>query len=279
MPTHFVLVRPTARRVLFVFVVGYYAFGGGGTAPGVVGGSTEVTMDCLWTVGDGVGEGGTEQYLGDTKTRKDCVNLVLQTATGANGATYSQTDHACEADLGCKRCYAEYNIAATNGNTNYQTCTLAGQLIFTPVSSDWTVMGCDWVAGDGVGGQEREITTEVRDMAHCVEEVMAQYPQANGATARAAATTNGGAASGISRGDSNQEYQCFAELGMNTAEGSNDWHTCLFIPSYCTYEPGDGIGGSEELVGHATSARECVNMVLERAPGANGATFISTGAF
>ena len=67
--------------------------------------------------------------------------------------------------------------------------------------------GCDWVAGDGVGGAEVQIATEVRDMAHCVEEVMSTYPAANGATARAAATTNGGTTSGV-RSISNPPVAC-----------------------------------------------------------------------
>ena len=174
-----------AARVLLVAVV-FYMASGGGTSPASLG-TTEVTLDCAWTTGDGIGEGGSEEYLGDTPTRKDCVNKVRREATGANGATYSQTTGACTDERGCMRCYAEYGLTATNGNSDWQTCTLAGAISFNPVPPDWTVEGCDWVAGDGLGGTEVEIPTEVRDMAHCVEEVKQMYPMANGATGKLSA--------------------------------------------------------------------------------------------
>ena len=171
--------------MLLVAVV-FYMASGDDTTPASLG-TTEVTLDCAWTTGDGIGEGGSEEYLGDTPTRKDCVNKVLREATGANGATYSQTTGACTDERGCMRCYAEYGLTATNGNSDWQTCTLAGAISFNPVPPDWTVEGCDWTAGDGLGGTEVEIPTEVRDMAHCVEEVKQMYPMANGATGKLSA--------------------------------------------------------------------------------------------
>ena len=127
--------------MLLVAVV-FYIASGDDTTPASLG-TTEVTLDCAWTTGDGIGEGGSEEYLGDTPTRKDCVNKVLREATGANGATYSQTTGACTDERGCMRCYAEYGLTATNGNSDWQTCTLAGAISFNPVPSDWTVEGCD----------------------------------------------------------------------------------------------------------------------------------------
>ena len=213
-------------------VILYMLLGGSGDAsqaPGL--GDTQASIDCQWTLGDGVGEGGSEEYIGDTETRKDCVNLVIQTATGANGATYSQTVGPCADERGCKRCYAEYGLSASNGNADWQTCTLAGHITYTPVSPDWTVMGCDWVTGDGTGGQEMELQGEFRDMAHCVEQVRLMYPNANGATANLVAS-----AGATMRGEQTHEYNCYAEVGMTTHDASaTNWKTCMFIPSYCTY--------------------------------------------
>lgn len=195
-------------------------------------------MDCLWTRGDGVGEGGSEEYIGDTETRQDCVNLVLQTATGANGATYSQTQAQCTDDRGCKRCYAEYGLTASNGNTDWQTCTLAGHIEFTPVPADWTVTACDWVTGDGTGGTESRIDGpdggDFRDMAHCVEEVKRQFPTANGATANLVQV-----AGATARGGQSSEYNCYAEFGMTQTNSDSNWKTCMFIQHYCTYREPD----------------------------------------
>ena len=90
-----------------MLIVGLYMiFGGGDDAPTspVNLGTTEVTLDCAWTIGDGIGEGGSEEFIGDTPTRKDCLNKVLKEATGANGATFSQTAGPCTDERGCTRC-------------------------------------------------------------------------------------------------------------------------------------------------------------------------------
>ena len=45
----------------------------------------------------------------------------------------------------------------------------------------------------------------------------------------------------------------------------------------CEMETGDGIGGTEAYVGDANSARECVQMVRQMRPDANGVTYSNTG--
>ena len=40
---------------------------------------TTVPLDCHWVMGDGVGEGATENYLGDTADRTACVELAMKT--------------------------------------------------------------------------------------------------------------------------------------------------------------------------------------------------------
>ena len=251
------------------------------------GSDTNVRLDCQWVNGDGIGEGGSETYLGDTSTRTDCVELVMSKATGANGVTYSQTASECKDSRGCNRCYAEYGLSASNGRKAWQTCTLAGQLTPpVPVPADWHVTACDWIMGDGtcdnpdtpeehIGqnsapgrcSETNVVGVQVTDAAQCVSEVLRQHPQANGATAHTSIVL------GL------QSDQCYAEYGMTkaTAYAGEEWETCKLVPNYCTYQDGDGVGGIEEQVGQASSAQECVNMVLEHAPAANGATYHAEG--
>jgi hypothetical protein len=65
-------------------------------------------------------------------------------------------------------------------------------------------------------------------------------------------------------------------------DGHNDnqqWQTCQFPSSVgvCEFEIGDGVGGTEENLGTASSTLECVSMVRVQRPAANGATFDNTG--
>ena len=92
---------------------------------------------------------------------------------------------------------------------------------------------------------------------------------------------------------------CYAEFGMRGVHSSSSWQTCLFegkavsslrsflsnlkfiftqlwvsfeISETC-FVVGDGIGGTEKLIGAASNREECKRMVRAREPAANGATF------
>lgn len=101
--------------------------------------------------------------------------------------------------------------------------------------------------------------------AACVTLVNTQQPTANGATFSA----DGGTAQGGGG-------LCYAEFAMTGVNSNAAWQTCLFVPGYCNYVVGDGIGGTEESVGGVSTAAECVNTVLELHPDANGATYSSS---
>ena len=66
---------------------------------------------------------------------------------------------------------------------------------------------------------------------------------------------------------------------MTGPNDSTSWHTCLFPGdmSLCTYVVGDGVGGTEEGLGDANSESECVTMVRQMRPEANGATYSAPG--
>ena len=65
--------------------------------------------------------------------------------------------------------------------------------------------------GDGEGGSEEGVGDAASTM-ECVNMVMTQKPEANGATY----SNNGG-------------QGCYAEFGMTGANGSDGWQTCLFV--------------------------------------------------
>ena len=205
----------------------------------------ELTI-CDFVTGDGVG--GTESFVGEANGAQACVQLVLDTSADANGATYSTT--------GGVACYAEFGMTGANGSTSWQTCMFTAENGLLP---DTSVTGCAWVTGDGVGGSETGVGAADNE-AICVSMVRAQFPEANGATY----SNTGGTG-------------CYAEFGMTDANSSGSWQTCLFVPNFCDFVPGDGIGGTESGVGAAASAAECVALVQAEAPEANGATYSLTG--
>jgi hypothetical protein len=77
-------------------------------------------------------------------------------------------------------------------------------------------------------------------------------------------------------GQADGEGLCYAEFGMTGRNDSPGWQTCTFVPDLCTYTNGDGVGGTEEVIGDASSRQECVNLVLSLRPEANGATYSQT---
>ena len=72
---------------------------------------------------------------------------------------------------------------------------------------------------------------------------------------------------------------CYAEFGMTGPNSSTAWQTCMFPAALlgCQFGVGDGTGGTETLVGDATSPGECAEMVQAAEPTANGATYSATG--
>eukprot|EP00998_Keelungia_sp_KM082_P006323 NODE_257_length_2197_cov_188.312077_g251_i0.p1 GENE.NODE_257_length_2197_cov_188.312077_g251_i0~~NODE_257_length_2197_cov_188.312077_g251_i0.p1 ORF type:complete len:667 (+),score=198.31 NODE_257_length_2197_cov_188.312077_g251_i0:57-2057(+) len=68
---------------------------------------------CTKLTGDG--EGTSEEYLKDKDTFEDCVLYVRNHRPTANGVTWSPTTN---------KCYAEYGMTGSNGNTAWETCLL-----------------------------------------------------------------------------------------------------------------------------------------------------------
>ena len=133
--------------------------------------------------------------------------------------------------------------------------------------------GCEMETGDGIGGSETGIG-DANSAQECVQMVRQMQPDANGATY----SNTGGTG-------------CYAEFGMTGNNGDGNWQTCLFTGAGaptpppttfgfgdgevngCHWEIGDGTGGTEQLVGSASNGAECVSMVQQRMPNANGATY------
>merc|ERR1719503_401638 len=100
--------------------------------------------------------------------------------------------------------------------------------------------------------------------------VQAQCPSANGATLPAGGNGN-----------------CYCEFRMSSLNGNTHWQSCQFEGSVptpiaeCdggTYLLGDGTGGHETHIGSAATPEECVAMVHQQCPGANGATLPTSGS-
>ena len=125
---------------------------------------------------------------------------------------------------------------------DWQTCQFIGEL---------DVTGCVFGMGDGIGGTETQVGTAPSE-AECVTLVVSEHPDANGATYQ----VDGEA--------------CYAEFGMRGKNGNEGWQSCSFVAGFCDYVIGDGVGGSEQMIGQAASREECVNMVLAERPFANG---------
>ena len=218
------------------------------------GGSTTGALTCQFETGDGIG--GTESLVGDAPTSEACMQMVHQQQPSANGVTYSNS--------GGLACYAEFGMTGNNGGAAWQTCMMVGLGAPGPPPAaigfgQDEVTGCSWRLGDGTGGTESNVG-RTDSAAACVSMVRLMEPTANGATYSSVVLASampdaftGGTA-------------CYAEFGMTSTQDSAGWQTCLLVPGFCNYVVGDGIGGTEQSVGDAATAAECVNMVLEFDP-------------
>ena len=182
--------------------------------------------------GDGVG--GTEEWLADeVASWADCVDLVKSKRPNANGATISATLPGS--------CYAEFGMEESNGSDSWFTCEVDPACVI----------------GDGVGGTEEMVASNVASEAECIDLVKSMRPTANGVTF--SATLPG---------------SCYAEFGMEESNGSESWRTCK-IDLACIQ--GDGVGGTEEwLADEVASWADCIGLVKSKRPNANGATISAT---
>ena len=69
-------------------------------------------------MGDSVG--GYQLTLGNTATKDECADVVIDTHPTANGVTW-----------GDGRCYAEFGATCNNGNSRYETCIFNGKYTHT----------------------------------------------------------------------------------------------------------------------------------------------------
>ena len=74
----------------------------------------------------------------------------------------------------------------------------------------YTVPGCDFVVGDGIGSSEIEVG-QADSSDECAASVYETHPSANGAT-----YSNDGGTS------------CYAEFGVTSNNGNTAWQTCIF---------------------------------------------------
>jgi hypothetical protein len=152
----------------------------------------------------------------------------------------------------------------SNSATSWQTCDLVSNF-------------CTYIHGDGTGGTNEEAGSAA-SAEECVNLVLSRFPHATGATYPMPGVTTVG-----SHGSSFGNTSCWAEFGgtgaVLTTTYHGDWQTCRFPSSVgvCEFEIGDGVGGTEENLGTASSTLECVSMVRVQRPAANGATFDNTG--
>jgi len=226
--------------------------------------TTTTTQDNLntyceggWQIGDGTG--GPEMKIGSAISREHCVAMVMEQCPNANGATLPPS--------GSGDCYCEFEMAGRIGN-GWQSCLLCPVTPSTTTSQANYPAQCagGWAFGDGIGGTEREIGFAISP-EHCLAMVFEQCPGANGATLP---PWGSGA--------------CYCEFGM-TGRSGTAWQSCLLSESsyvneclFGGWQLGDGVGGWEKNIGIASSRRECMNMVSDQCPFANGATLPSIGS-
>jgi len=207
--------------------------------------------------GDGVG--GHETNIGTATSAEECVAMVREQCPEANGATLPTS--------GSGGCYCEFGMTGVNSATSWQSCNF-----LAPAEESTSIPECvggNFLTGDGAGGHEQNIGP-ASSPQECVAMVQAQCPSANGATLPAG-------------GDGN----CYCEFRMSSLNGNTHWQSCQFEASVptpiaeCeggTYLLGDGTGGHETHIGSAATPEECVAMVHQQCPGANGATLPTSGS-
>lgn len=203
-------------------------------------------IGCRWMVGPP--NDGTRTVVGTTANGAECATLVTQQVPTATAATF-----VIGGGIGAGREGTGECSAVTGMTTTDETGTATQTCLFIPGF-------CNYVTGDGTGGTEAYVADTATAM-ECVNAVLEFHPDANGATY----ASDGNA--------------CYAEFGMTGPNDSEAWHTCLFPGdmSLCTYEVGDGVGGTEESLGDANTEFECISMVRQMRPDANGATYSARG--
>ena len=203
-------------------------------------------IGCRWMVGPP--NDGTRTVVGTTANGAECATLVTQQVPTATAATF-----VIGGGIGAGREGTGECSAVTGMTTTDETGTATQTCLFIPGF-------CNYVTGDGTGGTEAYVADTSTAM-ECVNAVLEFHPDANGATY----ASDGNA--------------CYAEFGMTGPNDSEAWHTCLFPGdmSLCTYEVGDGVGGTEESLGDANTEFECISMVRQMRPDANGATYSARG--
>ena len=74
-----------------------------------------VDYECTFSNGDG--QGGRQEFLGNTDSADKCAKLVRNKRPTANGVTwYSPNDE--------KKCYAEFGQTTKDNSQQYQNCML-----------------------------------------------------------------------------------------------------------------------------------------------------------
>lgn len=148
----------------------------------------------------------------------ECVNMVLERHPGANGATFASTG-------GQERsCYAEFGMTgADTTSTNWRTCRFPEE---TKV--------CEFEVGDGVGrggaGGTETYVGEFDNPASCLHQVREQFPGANGATFAGSVCRYGEAGGATENNGIRTCRECYAEFGMEEANGDTAWTTCKMEP-------------------------------------------------
>jgi len=119
---------------------------------------------------------------------------------------------------------------------------------------------CTFSAGNAISDYYVWVGAAASEEA-CAELVVSNEPDANGVTYG--------------------QGHCFAEFGMTGSYYCSAYATCMLpsseeLPepdSVCTFTRGDGLGGTEKWVGAAASDQACAQLVMDKEPTANGATF------
>ena len=211
---------------------------------GTTGGSGADYVNCAVTPAIGVntgcqsgdGNGGMEIHLSSAfPTMESCNIEVGKRHPSANGATWAPASGDCWAEFG------QSGVSPTSSRS-YMNCAV------TPLAPP----GCS--EGNGNGAEEH--VTETPTMQECIDYVSLHEPSANGASW-------------------NPEHpnECFAEMGQSEATGTG-WVNCPIepiAPMGCS--EGEGTGGEKVELLKTPSMHACVDIVMQKQPAANGATW------
>ena len=213
-----------------------------------------------WQAGAAIGTGSYRKDLGTTASYQDCIDLVVNDETDANGASIAAGgfDNGASAN-----CYAEFNMLDVEISDSSRETFMFGDNPEVSTSL--------WQMGDGVGSSDL-LLGHTETHQECIDLVKTQEPTANGALATAG-------------------YICNAEFGMTTVDSGDTGYVSLIFDDIPTninapydennliptslWQTGDGIsinGDDDTYVGYVNSWQECVNLVQAEQPTANGAS-------